>query len=98
MVHHSDCGSQYASHAFQAKLADYGMACSMSRKGNCWDNAPSESFFISLKNERVHGTCCATPQGAITDLFDYYRGVLQPESPSLHARQQVAGSVSPKAR
>jgi putative transposase len=53
LIHHSDRGSQYASHAFQARLAEYGMICSMSRKGNCWDNAPSESFFNSLKNERV---------------------------------------------
>ena len=60
LIHHSDRGSQYASHAFQAKLAEYGMICSMSRKGNCWDNAPTESFFNSLKNERVHGTRYAT--------------------------------------
>ena len=51
LVHHSDRGSQYASHAFQGLLADYEMICSMSRKGSCWDNAPSESFFNSLKNE-----------------------------------------------
>jgi putative transposase len=56
LIHHSDRGSQYASHAFQARLEKYGMVCSMSRKGNCWDNAPTESFFNSLKNERVHGT------------------------------------------
>ena len=43
LIHHSDRGSQYASHAFQEKLAQYGMVCSMSRKGNCWDNAPTES-------------------------------------------------------
>ena len=55
LMHHSDRGSQYASHAFQDKLKDYGMVCSMSRKGNCWDNAPTESWFNSFKNERVHG-------------------------------------------
>jgi len=71
LIHHSDRGSQYASHAFQGKLAAYGMACSMSRKGNCWDNAPAESFFNSLKNERVHGARYATRQEAIDDLFDY---------------------------
>jgi putative transposase len=48
-----------------------GMICSMSRKGNCWDNAPTESFFNSLKNERVHGTRYATREAAIADLFDY---------------------------
>ena len=47
------------------------MRCSMSRKGNCWDNAPTESFFNSLKNERVHGTRYATREEAIADLFDY---------------------------
>jgi transposase InsO family protein len=43
LLHHSDRGSQYASHAFQDRLKEYGMVCSMSRKGNCWDNAPTES-------------------------------------------------------
>ena len=71
LIHHSDRGSQYASRAFQGKLTEYGMSCSMSRKGNCWDNAPTESFFNSLKNERVHGTRYATRAQAIADLFDY---------------------------
>ena len=71
LIHHSDRGSQYASHAFQARLEEYGMVCSMSRKGNCWDNAPSESFFNSLKNERVHGTRYSTRPDAEADLFDY---------------------------
>lgn len=71
LIHHSDRGSQYASHAFQARLQEYGMICSMSRKGNCWDNAPSESFFNSLKNERVHGTRYETRAAAEADLFDY---------------------------
>ena len=71
LMHHSDRGSQYASHAFQTKLAEYGMRCSMSRKGNCWDNAPTESFFNSMKNERVHGQRYATRQAAIADLFEY---------------------------
>ena len=71
LMHHSDRGSQYASHAFQDKLAEYGMVCSMSRKGNCWDNAPTESFFNSLKNERVHGMRYSTRDEAIADLFAY---------------------------
>jgi len=71
LIHHSDRGSQYASHAFQAKLAEHGMTCSMSRKANCWDNAPTESFFNSLKNERVYGTRYATRAAAVADLFDY---------------------------
>ena len=71
LMHHSDRGSQYASHAFQARLKEYGMVCSMSRKGNCWDNAPTESFFNSLKNERVHSTRYHTRAEATADLFDY---------------------------
>lgn len=71
VLHHSDRGSQYASRAFQDKLADYSMTCSMSRKGNCWDNAPSESWFNSLKNERVHGRRYATRAEATADIFEY---------------------------
>ncbi len=74
LMHHSDRGSQYASRAFQDQLTGYGMICSMSRKGNCWDNAPTESFFNSLKNERVHGTRYATRQAAAADVFDYIEG------------------------
>jgi putative transposase len=71
LVHHSDRGVQYASQAFQARLAEYGMRCSMSRKGNCWDNAPTESFFNSLKNERVHGSRYRTRSEAKADVFEY---------------------------
>jgi putative transposase len=71
LIHHSDRGSQYASHAHCDKLTEYGMRCSMSRKANCWDNAPAESFFNSLKNERVHGARYTTREEAIIDLFEY---------------------------
>jgi transposase InsO family protein len=60
LMHHSDRGSQYARHVLQEKLKSYGMTCSMSRKGNGWDNAPTESGFNSFKNERVHGIRYAT--------------------------------------
>ena len=53
LIHPSDRGSQYASLAFQAKLKEYGMICSMSRTGNCWEHAPTESWLGRLKNERV---------------------------------------------
>ena len=53
------------------KLTEFGMTASMSRKGDCWDNAPTESFFNSLKNERVHGTRYATRADAQADLFEY---------------------------
>ncbi len=99
LLHHSDRGSQYASHAFQTRLADYGMVCSMSRQGNCWDNAPTESFFNSLKNERVHGTRYATRQEAIADLFEYIEvfynrsrrhSTLQSKSPTQFLRDWIS--------
>ena len=71
LLHHSDRGSQYASHAFQDKLKEYGMTCSMSRKGNCWDNAPTESWFNSFKNERVHGVRYATHAAIKAAAFEY---------------------------
>lgn len=71
VMHHSDRGSQYASHAFQDKLQEYGMTCSMSRKGNCWDNAPTESWFNSFKNERYHGTRYATQAEMKSVSFEY---------------------------
>jgi transposase InsO family protein len=71
LIHHSDRGSQYASDAFQAKLKEYGMACSMSRKGNCWDNAPTESWFGSFKNERVYGERFGTRDAMRAMAFEY---------------------------
>ncbi|GLS05034.1 hypothetical protein GCM10007860_21840 [Chitiniphilus shinanonensis] len=71
VLFHSDRGSQYASYAFRQRLAAEGMVQSMSRKGNCWDNAPTESFFNSLKNEPVHGTRYATRETAKADVFQY---------------------------
>jgi putative transposase len=71
LLHHSDRGSQYCSYDYQDLLAEYGMVASMSRKGNCWDNAPMESFFNSLKNERVFHEDYGTRQEAKADLFDY---------------------------
>lgn len=71
LIHHSDRGSQYASQAFQARLTEYGMRCSMSRKGNCWDNAPTESWFNSFKNERVHGVRFATRAQMKAEAFEY---------------------------
>jgi len=71
VMHHSDRGSQYASHAFQDKLKEFGMTCSMSRKGNCWDNAPTESWFNSFKNERYHGRRYATHADMKAESFEY---------------------------
>ena len=66
---HSDRGSQYASGDYQQALKNAGATCSMSRKGNCWDNAPTESFFATLKRELVHRRRFATRQEAKTAVF-----------------------------
>jgi len=71
LMHHSDRGSQYASHAFQSLLSEYGMTCSMSRKGNCWDNAPTESWFNSFKHERVFGKRFQTRDEVRDMSFEY---------------------------
>ena len=71
LLHHSDRGSQYACYQYQARLRDYEMMVSMSRKGNCWDNAPIERFFGSLKSERLASCRFATRKAAETEILDY---------------------------
>jgi putative transposase len=71
LVAHSDRGSQYASEHYQRRLSEERVACSMSRRGNCWDNAPMESFFASLKKELVHHEDYATREEARASIFEY---------------------------
>jgi putative transposase len=71
LLHHSDQGSQYTSAAYQQLLADQQIRVSMSRVGNCYDNAPMESFFSLLKTELVYHEQYATRQAARTSIFDY---------------------------
>lgn len=71
LIHHSDRGSQYASHGYQKILKQHGMVCSMSRKGNCWDNAPVERFFSSLKREWSGDRWYRTRLEAIADIREY---------------------------
>lgn len=71
LLHHSDRGSQYASHDYQALLTKHEMLSSMSRKGNCYDNAPAESFFGTLKTELVFHQSYATRNEARLDIFEY---------------------------
>jgi putative transposase len=71
LIHHSDRGSQYTSDQFQRLMADHGVTCSMSRSGNVWDNAAMESFFSSLKTERVARRIYRTRDEARADVFDY---------------------------
>ena len=71
LIHHSDRGVQYAASDFQDLLEDNNVICSMSRKGNCWDNACVESFFGSLKTERVKDKIYGSFEDAKKDIFNY---------------------------
>lgn len=71
LVHHSDRGSQYAATSYRHVLAAHGITASMSRKGNCWDNACIESFFGTLKRELVYHRHYATRDDATQDIFEY---------------------------
>ena len=71
LLAHSDRGSQYASEHYQLLLAKHGIECSMSRRGDCWDNAPMESFFASLKKELVHHADFATRAEARAAIVEY---------------------------
>ena len=71
LIFHSDRGSQYCSHEFQAALKDYEMKSSMSRKGNCWDNAPTESLWGRLKVGRLYGRKFLTRRQAMDEVIDW---------------------------
>ncbi len=90
LIHHSDRGIQYAAEAYRSALAQSGITPSMSRKGDCWDNAPMESFFHTLKTERVHHRVYATRDQARRDLFGYIEGFYNPRR--LHSS---LGYISP---
>jgi putative transposase len=90
VLHHSDRGSQYTSEPFQRLLADQGLSCSMSRSGNCWDNAAMESFFSSLKTERTAAKTYRTRAQAKADVFDYIERFYNPKR-----RHSTLGYLSP---
>ncbi|NRB38927.1 MAG: IS3 family transposase [Pseudomonadales bacterium] len=71
LLHHSDRGSQYASKTYRKLLTDNGIIFSMSSKGNCWHNAPTERFFSSLKREWVTGNIYPTKESAVHDVNLY---------------------------
>ena len=87
---HSDRGSQYASEHYQRRLADERIRCSMSRRGDCWDNAPMESFWHSLKVEETHGQDFATRAEAKHCVFGYIEGWYNPRR-----RHSALGYLSP---
>jgi transposase InsO family protein len=71
LIFHSDRGSQYCGHEFQSTLTGYKMKSSMSRKGNCWDNAPTESLWGRLKVGRLYGQTVATRRDAMDEVIDW---------------------------
>lgn len=92
LIHHSDRGSQYTGQAFQALLAAQDITPSMSGRGNCYDNAPVESFFGTLKTELVNHALCRTRQEAMTDIFFYLEGFY-----NRSRRHTALGHLSPAA-
>ena len=104
LLHHSDRGSQYASHEYQQLLAAHGVLSSMSRKGNCWDNAVAESFFATLKLELVYQSHWRTRTQARSEVFEYIEsfynrqrrhsalGYLCPHEFELRHQRQLAGN------
>jgi putative transposase len=90
LLHHSDQGSQYTSEDFQRLLADQSIHCSMSRRGDCWDNAAMESFFSTLKAERTNRRRYVTRDEARADVFDYIERFYNPRR-----RHSTLGLVSP---
>lgn len=103
LVHHSDRGCQYASDAYRAELKARGIVCSMSRVGDCWDNAVAESFFATLKTELIHRRPWPTKHEARAAIHDYIGAFYNPHrrhsslgylSPMDYERQHAAGTVA----
>ena len=92
LIVHSDRSTQYASAEHQALLAKHGLVSSMSRKGNCWDNAVMERFFLNLKMERVWQKDYANHAEATNDIADYIVGFYN--AVRLHSK---LGNMSPNA-
>jgi putative transposase len=90
LVHHTDRGSQYASHEYRGVLAQHGAACSMSAAGNCYDNAVAESFFATLKKELVHGCAFETRSEAYDAISHYIENYYNAKR-----RHSAAGNQSP---
>ncbi len=87
---HSDRGVQYRGHEYQQALKDNGMQCSMSRKGNCWDNAVMESFFGRLKVELIYAECYKSLEETHTGLFEYIEMFYNRKR-----RHSAVGNISP---
>jgi len=92
LIHHSDRGSQYCSHEYRKTLDRFGMTPSMSRKGDCYDNAPAESFWGMLKSELVHHRRYKTRQEAMKEITEHIEVFYNRER-----RQRRLGYLSPAA-
>ncbi len=92
LLHHSDRGSQYAAVSYQRRLVGLGIHGSMSRPGNCWDNAVVESFFATLKTELIHHTHYRTRAEAKHEIFEYIEVFY-----NCHRRHSTLGYLSPVA-
>ncbi len=92
LIHHTDQGCQYAATAYRQVLAYHGVVASMSRRGNCYDNAVAESFFSTLKNELVHDRTFQTRDEARSQVFEFIEVFYNRQR--LH---QTLGYVSPAA-
>jgi putative transposase len=90
LVHHSDRGSPYASDEYRAALADAGVVASMSRTGDCWDNAVAESFFATLRAEHLDHERYGTRTEATMSIGDYIEGFYNPQR-----RHSHVGNISP---
>ena len=103
LIHHSDRGSQYCSYEYRELLGQFEMKASMSRKGNCYDNAPMESFWGTLKQELVHHRRYRTRQEAIQDITEYIEVFYNRQrrqarlgflSPAVYAQKFYAGQLA----
>ncbi len=92
LIHHSDRGSQYCAHDYRKLIEQFGMKASMSRRGNCYDNAPMESFWGTLKNELVHHRRYVSRQEAMQDITEYIEVFYNRQR-----RQKRLGYLSPAA-
>jgi len=92
LLHHSDQGSQYTSDSFQRMLKELGIKCSLSRRGECHDNAVMESFYGSMKTEKLHREKYRTRAEARAAVFNYIEGFYNP-----HRRHSTLGNISPAA-
>src|SRR6478672_3059761 len=92
LIQHTDRGSQYCSHEYRTLLAQFGMQASMSRRGNCYDNAPIESFWGTLENELVHHRRYATREQVRREIAEYIDLFY-----NRHRRQARLGYLSPAA-